>query len=335
MSGPTVSVIVTAKNEQETVERCLAALMKQDYLDYEILFVDAGSEDDTLSIAQKMAAGDSRLRILQATGNPSHCRNMALRLSSSDIVAFTDADVEVPSTWLTQSVGTLLSSPGIGGVGGPNKPTRDHSSEFVKAVDLMLATSLGSMRSAQSYDFREKAVVKSIPCCNAIYRQSLLTEMGGFDEELIGCDDTDLGYRISRAGLKLIFDPESKVLHYVKFSTIRQFARLMFKYGRGRGYASKRKKYLFSGPAIPAAGLAIVLPGVLLVCWLFASLIPLEFVLAVYAFLIVGYSLTVAASQRNLGVAFVGPIVLTAEYLPYFAGFLVGLFDRGPSRWSG
>ncbi len=52
MSGPTVSVIVTAKNEQETVERCLAALMKQDYLDYEILFVDAGSEDDTLSIAQ-------------------------------------------------------------------------------------------------------------------------------------------------------------------------------------------------------------------------------------------------------------------------------------------
>jgi len=45
--------------------------------------------------------------------------------------------------------------------------------------------------------------------------------------------------------------------------------------------------------------------------------------------------LTVAASQRNLGVAFVGPIVLTAEYLSYFAGFLVGLFDRAPSRWSG
>ncbi|TMI68953.1 glycosyltransferase [Candidatus Bathyarchaeota archaeon] len=335
MPRPSVSVIVTAKNEQETVERCLAALMKQDYLDYEILFVDAGSEDDTLSIAHKMAAGDSRLRILQATGNPSHCRNMALRLSSSDIIAFTDADVEVPSTWLTQSVGTLLSSPSIGGVGGPNKPTRGHSTEFVKAVDLMLATSLGSMRSAQSYDFREKTVVKSIPCCNAIYRQSLITEMGGFDEELVGCDDTDLGYRISRAGLKLVFDPESEVLHYVKFSTIRQFARLMFKYGRGRGYASKRKKYLFSGPAIPAAGLAIVLPGLLLVCWLSWSLIPLEFVLAAYAFLIVGYSLTVAASQRNLGVAFVGPIVLTAEYISYFAGFLVGLFDRGPSRWSG
>ena len=60
MPRPTVSVIVTAKNEQETVERCLAALMRQDYLDYEILFVDAGSEDDTLSIAHKMAAGDSR-----------------------------------------------------------------------------------------------------------------------------------------------------------------------------------------------------------------------------------------------------------------------------------
>jgi len=43
----------------------------------------------------------------------------------------------------------------------------------------------------------------------------------------------------------------------------------------------------------------------------------------------------VAVSQRNLAVALVGPIVLTAEYISYFAGFLVGLFDRGPSRWSG
>jgi len=335
MPRPTVSVIVTAKNEQKTVEQCLSALMKQDYPDYEVLFVDAGSEDSTLSIAHKIAASGSRLRVLQTTGNPSQCRNMALRLCNSDIIAFTDADVEVPSTWLTQAVSTLLSSPSIGGVGGPNKPVRDHNSGFVRAVDLMLATSLGSMRSAQSYDFREKTVVKSIPCCNATYRRSLLTEMGGFNEELIGCDDTDLGYRISRTGRNLVFDPEAKVLHHVKFSTIRQFARLMFKYGRGRGYASKRKKYLFSGPAIPAAGVAIGLPGVLLICWLFASLIPFEFVLAVYAFLIVGYSLTVAVSQRKLGVAFVGPVVLTAEYLPYLAGFLVGLFDRGPSRWSG
>jgi hypothetical protein len=81
--------------------------------------------------------------------------------------------------------------------------------------------------------------------------------------------------------------------------------------------------------------LAIGLPAVFLMCWLFASLIPFEFVLAVYAFLIVGYSLTVAISQRKIGVAFVGPIVLTAEYFPYLAGFLVGLLDKGPSRWSG
>src|SRR5437867_1444019 len=137
MPTPSVSVIVTARNEEQNVNRCVSALLKQEYPNYTILFVDAGSRDDTLRIAEGMAVDSPNLKVIRFQGNPSQCRNMAVGMTSSEVVAFTDADVVVPPTWLSQTVETLLSKPEIGGVGGPNEPTRKQSSEVIKTVDLM------------------------------------------------------------------------------------------------------------------------------------------------------------------------------------------------------
>jgi len=335
MTVPSVSVVVTARNEEQTVEKCLSALVHQDYPDYQIIFVDAGSRDATLDIAQKMATNHSNLKIVQYSGNPSACRNMALKMSNSDVVAFTDADVEVPANWLKTAVETLFSRPEIGGVGGPNLPVRDPRGRIINAVDLMLTTSLGSMRSAQSFDFQDRTEVKSIPCCNAAYLRQALLEIGGFDEELVGCDDTDLGYRMRHMGRKLVFEPRARVLHSVKFGTLRQFAKLMFKYGRGRGYAARRRRYLFSGPAIPAAAIIIGFPLLLLGTEMSRSFIPLLTIFSLYAIAVVAYSLGVAISKKSAGVAALGPFVLITEHVSYFLGFLIGVLDRRASRWSG
>jgi len=259
---------------------------------------------------------------------------MALRTSTSDVVAFTDADVEVPATWLKTTVETLFSNSEIGGVGGPNLPVRKRDGGVIKIIDLMLTTSLGSMRSAQSYDFKERTEVKSIPCCNAAYLRKALVEVGGFDEELVGCDDTDLGYRLRHMGRKLVFEPQARVLHSVKFGTLRQFAKLMFKYGRGRGYAARKKRYLFSGPAIPATGIIIGIPFLLIWTEMSRSLIPLLTPIALYAIAVEGYSLAVAVSKRVPRVAALGPVVLVTEHVSYFLGFISGILDRRASRWS-
>ena len=334
MPFPSVSVVVTAKNEEQTVERCLSALVNQDYHNYEILFVDAGSRDATLRTAQTMANSHANLRVVQYSGNPSQCRNMAVQMSKSDVVAFTDADVEVPAGWLKTSIETLFSRPEIGGVGGPNLPVREPGGSMINAVDLILTTSLGSMRSAQSYEFRDRTEVKSIPCCNAVYLRQALLEIGGFDEDLVGCDDTDLGYRMRHMGRKLIFDPRARVLHSVKFGSLRQFARLMFKYGRGRGYAARRRRYLFSGPAIPAAAVIVGLPLLLVGTEVSRSFTPLLTIFSLYVIGVVGYSLAVAVSKRSPGVAALGPFVLITEHASYFLGFLAGILDRRASRWS-
>jgi len=329
-----VSVIVTARNEELTVGRCLDALIKQDYPDYEVLFVDAASQDNTRLIAEELASEHSRLKVVQLSGNASQCRNKAIQMSKSDVIAFTDADVEVPSNWLSTLVNALHSRPEAGGVGGPNSPLHTRNGGITKAVDLMLTTSLGSMRSAQSYDFKERKEVKSIPCCNAAYPRRVLQEIGGFDEDLVGCDDTDLGYRIRDTGRKLLFEPRANVIHSVKFNTLRQFSGWVFKYGRGRGYACRRKRYLFSGPALPAAAILAGVPLLLLAMGVLRSFTPLTALFSLYLAGLIAYSVGVAVTKREFRVTIIGPVVLAIEHVSYFLGFLVGILDARPSPWS-
>jgi glycosyltransferase involved in cell wall biosynthesis len=62
---PLVSAIIPAKDEEATLDECLAAVRAQDYPNLEILVIDDRSEDDTLAIARRHAELDERVRVLQ------------------------------------------------------------------------------------------------------------------------------------------------------------------------------------------------------------------------------------------------------------------------------
>lgn len=67
---PSLTVIVPARNEASAIARCLRGLLTQNYPSLEIIIVNDGSQDDTASIALQVAAGNSRLTILEATPTP-------------------------------------------------------------------------------------------------------------------------------------------------------------------------------------------------------------------------------------------------------------------------
>jgi len=91
---PRVSVIVPALNAAGTLERCLDSLLAQDLREIEVLVVDDGSTDDTLSIAGRYAALDPRVRVsgLGQNRGVSEARNCALSMARGAYVGFCDAD---------------------------------------------------------------------------------------------------------------------------------------------------------------------------------------------------------------------------------------------------
>ncbi len=91
---PKVSVIVPMYNPGNVIQRGLRSLRAQYLKDIEILLVDDGSREETLSEAKKAAEEDERIRILhtEENGGAGIARNLGIEHACGEYLAFVDAD---------------------------------------------------------------------------------------------------------------------------------------------------------------------------------------------------------------------------------------------------
>src|SRR4051812_15795316 len=130
--GPSVSIIVAARDEGPHIERALQSLLAQRYDALEIIAIDDRSTDDTGAILDRMARDSHRLRVLHITALPPHWlgKNHALHegaaIATGEYLLFTDADVVFAPDAIARSVvfararnvdhltmGPELDSPGL------------------------------------------------------------------------------------------------------------------------------------------------------------------------------------------------------------------------------
>src|SRR6266487_4226472 len=238
---PFVSLVVVGKNEEKHLTTCLSSLIDQDYHDFEIIYVDGGSTDSSLRIADSVKAGSSRMRIVRSEGNISESRNLGLSLTQGQIVAFTDADCVAERNWLRGSVAELMSCPkDVAGVGGPNVPPEESRSFRLRVIDQTLSTLLGSGASVQTKLAGSGKFVRALSTSNCAFWRGRLQEVGGFNSKLSFCEDSDLSARLRRRGLKLLWLPSHPVQHFRDYDGMKSFVSYIGRYGRGRGEAVRR-----------------------------------------------------------------------------------------------
>ena len=95
---PRVSVLIPARNEERSIERCIVSLLAQDYTDFEVLVLDDESTDATRAILSRLAASDRRLHVLEGQPLPTGwmgkqwaCQQL-LEKASGEYVLYVDAD---------------------------------------------------------------------------------------------------------------------------------------------------------------------------------------------------------------------------------------------------
>lgn len=112
-----LSIVVPCYNEQEAlpffykeITRVAAEMRESHDADFEFIFVDDGSRDDTLTIARKLHSEDSRVRYISFSRNFGKEAGIlaGLRASKGDYVALMDADLQDPPAMLPQMLDTLL-----------------------------------------------------------------------------------------------------------------------------------------------------------------------------------------------------------------------------------
>ncbi|WP_375445244.1 glycosyltransferase [uncultured Fibrella sp.] len=144
---PYVSVLIAARNEEATINSCLAALAALDYPTnrYEVLTGNDGSTDRTASIVQEFIADKPNFGLFQIAENAllNGKANVLAQLAhraKGDFLFITDADVRVPPSWLTSLVADFKLGTGI--VTGTTLVTGSGLWSRLQAVDWLLAFGL-------------------------------------------------------------------------------------------------------------------------------------------------------------------------------------------------
>lgn len=202
----TISIIIPAKNESNNIDECLNSLLKIDNngFNLEIILVDNGSTDDTVEKA--------RLKNLTAVIEPNatiaELRNIGVRLSRGEILAFIDADVFVSNEWL---VNALYVFDETGAVCVGSSPELPQINTWVERA-----------WQYQNTNRPTRCERPWLPSMNLLVTRDAFLLAGGFNSNLRTCEDVDFGYRIGRFG-KIVSDKSIRAVHVGEAKNIYSF----------------------------------------------------------------------------------------------------------------
>jgi len=318
------SVIVTGRNVEMYIQECLDSLMKLDFDDYEVIYVDGGSSDRTLEYVKKIKG----VTICIDNGNsPASGRNVGIREAKGDILAFIDADCVAPSDWLQKLEGFLRTHE-VGGVGGPYE-IPPSSSKMAKIIRNVLDTFLGS-GNVPLFKTKRSLLepVTAIQAGNVAFPWKIFQYVGLFDPNLRYLEDYDFSQRIRSIGKEIIFLPEAFVYHKsFQFINLASLSKLLFSYGKGRFEPIRYKSELFSLVRFIPLFFFIffVVLGILTPFWNMGNILALLMLIYLTAMLFSSFML--AIRHKKVVYLAVAPFVYLVIHLSYALGSLVGLIS--------
>jgi glycosyltransferase involved in cell wall biosynthesis len=203
--GPLVSVIVPTKNNEGTIDKCLASIRDQTYSNIEVIVVDNYSTDATAKIAEGFGF---KLLLKGPERNPQ--RNFGAQQAGGEYLLFIDSDMELTPDVVADCVARVQRE-GAQAVTIPEVSFGEGFWTRCKALERSFYNDEETMALARFFD------------------KSAFDTVHGFDERLVGFDDRDLHFRVVNSGGKM--SQSAAVIRHNE--------------GRARILRLMRKKYLY------------------------------------------------------------------------------------------
>ena len=195
---PLVSVIMAAKNVEKYISEAIDSVINQTYKNWELIIVDDGSNDTTLSIINDYTKNDSRIKIIhnEKSVGQAFARNTAVKNSSGDFLAILDADDIAMPDRITEQVHFLENNPNVSAIGGHAEIIDDNGK------------SLGIKRKALNIDAIRFSLLLQNQFIHStmMIRRGVFNKFGGYDNNFIYAEDYDLWSKIIEKNIVLNID---------------------------------------------------------------------------------------------------------------------------------
>ena len=247
-----VSIIIPVKEWNSNLDECLSNCQKLDYPDFEIILLP----DNPIKVPYKY------IKVIPTGAiGPSEKRDLGIKQSSGDLIAFIDDDAYPVRSWLTSAV-KHFENPEVGGVGGPAvTPSGDNI--WQKASGAVYESYLASAQYIYRYLPRKMRDEDDYPTVNFIVPREIIDKIGGFDNLYWPGEDTVLCLKITHELKKrIIYDPSVLVYHHRR-ELFKGHLKQVGNYALHRGFFVKKfpQTSLRPGYFVPSA----------FVLWLFAG----------------------------------------------------------------
>jgi hypothetical protein len=224
MEQPFVSIIITTWNNEKDIVDCLRSILAQDYPHFNVVIVDSASSDNTVATIKQnfpqVVLIESKHN-LYFTGGYNAGMTFAIKTYNPKYISIINPDTEVPRDWLRQlvDVAELDSSFGI-------------VSPKIIFWKNKLINSAGLIYDGfkQAYDrginepdkgqYNKQEHIAAVSGCNMLIRSEVITQTGGFWNILkMYLEDLEFCIRVNKLGWKIVYAPNTYVLHKYMQST--------------------------------------------------------------------------------------------------------------------
>lgn len=208
-----ISLIICTRDRAQLLKTCLQSLSQSSIEFHEVIVVDQSSNiaANTPIIEELLPIIRNLRHMPTETRGLSKARNLGIKASTGEIIAFTDDDCIVTRNWAEAVIQEF-------------KRDKDTRAVYGKVPPAFVGNQTRKMLAIRLKDNRQEYKKLVNPWefqsgNNMALRREVFTEIGYFDEllgpgaELRNCDDADMAYRILRSGLKVVYTPEVIIYH--------------------------------------------------------------------------------------------------------------------------
>jgi glycosyltransferase involved in cell wall biosynthesis len=189
MSEASVGAVIIGRNEGERLRACLASVLPSVQ---QVVYVDSGSTDASVELAQTMGAHvlalDMGLPFTAARARNAGYRLLLALNPGVRFVQFIDGDCEVVAGWIYAAFQHLEAHPDCAVVCGRRRERYPERSIYNRMCDLEWDTPVGDAQSCGG---------------DALFRAEALIQAGGYRDSLIAGEEPELCLRVRRAGWRV------------------------------------------------------------------------------------------------------------------------------------
>lgn len=213
---PLVSILIPAYNKFKYTYHCLESISKiSDEASYEVILADDCSDDFTKSVR----AAVKNIKVIRGHHNAGFVKNCnhAAGYAAGQYLLFLNNDTQVQQGWLDSLVQLCEQDASIGLAGSkliyPDMRLQQAGGIIWKDGT---AYAYGNGKDPDAPEYNYVREVDYVCGASMMIPRQLWQKIGGFDERYAPayCEDSDLAFKVRKAGYRVVYQPKSTVIHF-------------------------------------------------------------------------------------------------------------------------